>query len=166
MLGVLGVPCAWCARTRPLWYPGLRSAAQYAWCWVSSCARCALRLPHSLVDHSSTTLPYIPSGPTFGQPWQSAALVLRRSAALALGCSGARSVPRLAIPTRGDTQPSAASALSGHLPLRLGRFDYISQPFSGGMVFYFIFILLEDATANYGLPIIGGGYGARIQGVC
>ncbi len=41
-------------------------------------------------------------------------------------------------------------------PLRLGRFDHISQPFSGGMVFYFIFILLEDATANYGLPIIGG----------
>ena len=49
--------------------------------------------------------------------------------------------------------------------LRLGRFDHISQPFSGGMVFYFIFILLEDATANYCLPIIGG-YGARIQGVC
>ncbi len=41
-------------------------------------------------------------------------------------------------------------------PLRLGRFDHISQPFSGGMVLIFIFIF-GDATANYCLPIIGGG---------
>ena len=122
---MLGVLCAWCARTRPLWYPVLRSAAQYAWCWVSSCARCALRLPHS----SSYTLRYIPSGPTFGQPWQSAALVLRRSAALALGCSGARSVARLAIPARGDTQPSAASALSDHLVLIFGARGSLNLPY-------------------------------------
>jgi hypothetical protein len=70
-----------------------------------------------LVERSSSTLPCIPSGSTFGQLWQSAALVLQHSAVLALGCSGARLVPRLAIPARGDGQRSAASALSGHLVL-------------------------------------------------
>ena len=49
-------------------------------------ARCALSLSHSLVEHSSSTLPCIPSGPTLGQLWQSAALVLRYSPVLVLGC--------------------------------------------------------------------------------
>jgi hypothetical protein len=115
--GSLAIPALGVLGARPLWYPVLRAAARYAWCWVSSSARCALRVPRSLVDRSSTTRLCIPSGPTLGHLCQSVALVLRRSAALALGCAGARSVPRLAIPARGDAQRSAASVLSGHMVL-------------------------------------------------